>query len=433
MKSPTPQAFASVLILIAFSGCAIPRVEVPSSAPLLGSTQESTRIPVRAIRVESSDKSYEIKSDLVLMSGIARTVMFPKQAREYLSQDLRDYLGTRFIVDERSKVSVELNLEQALSYMTTHHSGANWIPFVGVVTAIADGFQKVPVTFVVEVNAKVTAGSEKPEKVDVFVRQVEIVPGFSHTIENHQKVYTRNIQVVREELFTRLDAQLLSFWSSGAFVGKNENSGAGVTATIASEIAKLDSALADEKITETEHATLIAALKKRYDASTPPSAPAAAVASLVRVPEPVPAVITTKKLVQEVPIAPPVAVKTPAQESGPSANSPVALTAPEPKVVSKVITIPRPEKVEPRIEKTRGVGLGLKLALFSNELFVSSVALGSAANLAGIQVGDKILLFNREKPSVSLAQKVTRGEGTSAEIVFMKKGSTEKTVMNLNW
>lgn len=262
--------FLSLCCLV-LAGCAAPRVEVPRAASILGTRVAEQRIPIRAFSVESSDRPYEIKSDIRFISGDSRGVLFPKQAREFISQDLRDYVESRFAVDERADTVLTLKLEQAHSYFTMHHNGLNWVPFVGVVTSIADGFQQNPITFIVEVKASVRGAPIEVSEVNTFIRRTEQITGWSGTIEKHREIYRGQIDQVRKELFDRMDAQLITLWRDGHLIAQGNQSSLNNAATLASELARLDTALADEKLTKEEYAKMITAVKAKYSTSLAPA------------------------------------------------------------------------------------------------------------------------------------------------------------------
>ena len=79
-----------------------------------------------------------------------------------------------------------------------------------------------------------------------------------------REIYQREIEAVRKELFDRLDAQLLPQWSNGRLTGVNGRSQATDAAMLASELARLDTAFADGKITQEEHAKLTEAQKAKF-------------------------------------------------------------------------------------------------------------------------------------------------------------------------
>lgn len=263
------------LVCLSLVGCATPRVEAPRSATALGARADSERIPIRSFALESADRPFEIKSDMRFLSGDSRGVLFPKQAREYLAQDLRDYVASRFRIDPAADTLLTLKLEQAHTYFTMHSSGLNWVPFVGIATSIADGFQQVPITFVVEVKANVTAPAATSGEINAFIRHTEKITGWSGTMEKHRGIYLEQINRVRKELFERLDAQLLTQWRDGKLIPQGQANTADDAATLASELARLDTALADEKISKEEHAKLVEGVKAKYSPPTPaPAKPA---------------------------------------------------------------------------------------------------------------------------------------------------------------
>jgi len=258
--------FSNVLLLALLVGCVSSesiKVKVDSAAPILGARGDDERIPIRVFGLESSDRANEIKSDMRFLSGDSRGILFKAQTRAFISQDLRDYIASRFRIDPSADVTLILKLEQAYTYFTFHSSGLNWVPIVGVVSSISDGFQQVPVVFVVELKVEATVNAEPPRKISAFVRKEETIKGWSGTLEAHKTIYRRQIDEVRKELFDRLDAQVLTLWKNGRFVGMASNL-VNNAATLSSELARLDTALADEKLTKEEYTELTKAARAKF-------------------------------------------------------------------------------------------------------------------------------------------------------------------------
>jgi hypothetical protein len=257
------------------AGCTTaPRVEAPRPAGMLQARADAQKIPVRSFALNSVDQPFELKSEGNFLGGEKRLVFFPKQAREYLARDLRDYFESRFRIDANADVALTITLAQAQYYNSWHSNPMFLVPFVGIVTSIADGFQQTPTTFVVEAKASVATEHATVPEVSAFVRRTEMNIAFSaQTLDKAREIYQRQINEVRKELFERLDAQLLTLWEGDRLTPKASSPASNV-ASLASELARLDTALADGKISKDEHATLVAAVKAKYSAPTPqPAAP----------------------------------------------------------------------------------------------------------------------------------------------------------------
>lgn len=264
--TPSLRVLSVSLLVFALTGCVSHealKINAASAAPIIGVRRNEEKIPIRVLGIESSDQTNETKSDLRFLSGDSRGILFPKQARAILSQDLRDYISSRFRIDPTADTILILKLEQAYTYFTFRSSGLNLVPVVGIVSSIADGFQQVPVIFVAELNVEVTADSAVPQKVNVFVRREEKVTGWSATLDAHKVIYLQQLEQVRKTLFDRLDTQLLGLWKDNRFVGTNSHS-ANNAASLASEFARLDTALADEKISKDEYDALITGVREKY-------------------------------------------------------------------------------------------------------------------------------------------------------------------------
>lgn len=251
----------SILLL---SGCAVPRVEVPPSSSMLGSRSNESRIPIKGFKILSEDKTHEITPDARLFVGTSRLILFPKQAREFIAGDLKEYIDSRFKIDPAAEASLTFSLEQAYSYYTYKSSGVNLIPYVGVVTSIIDGFQQAPVNFVVEVEIEARTDSGAKDKLTAFITRSESITGWSGTVDKHREIYLQQILSVRKDLFERLDSQLLSSWRENRFLGSQVRDSNRDSAMLASELARLDAGLADGKISAEEHKSLTTAAKARY-------------------------------------------------------------------------------------------------------------------------------------------------------------------------
>ncbi len=255
--------FLCIACLLLLSGCAAPRVEVPSSASLLGNVSDS-RIPIKGYNITTDEKPHEIKSDMRALVGTSQIILFPKQAREYLTEDLRNYVESRFKVTSDAEPFLNIKLEQAYSYFLMKSSGVNLIPFVGVVTSIADGFQEAPISFITEVDVEIKSGVSAPEKITAFIHNRDSVMGWSGTLEKHREIYNKQIASIRSALFARLDAQLLTLWRAGTYVGGKLKDPKRDAASLASELARLDAALSEGKISASEHHDLSKAAKARF-------------------------------------------------------------------------------------------------------------------------------------------------------------------------
>lgn len=251
-------AFAS-----AFTGCVTQRIAAPRASELLSGKKERERIPVKAFVLQSSDRPIEIDHDLRMLAGTSRLVRYPRQAREFLAQDLRDYVGATFRIDPSSDVVLTLRLDQAYAFWTMVDSGANLIPVVGVVTSVADSFRDVPFTFIADVTAEVRLSANEVTSTNVFVKNVESAPSTWESHQTHDDRYRRQLAAVRAEVFERLDRQLLPMWQGQMFVGKAAGNASGNTATLASELSRLDASLAEGKLTQEEHASLAKAVTER--------------------------------------------------------------------------------------------------------------------------------------------------------------------------
>ncbi len=465
-----------ILCCAVLAGCAVPRVEVPRLTPsILGTQTEDQRIPIRAFSIESSDRPFEIKSDMRFMSGDSRGVLFPKQAREFLSQDLRDYVAARFRIDASADAILLMKLEQAHSYFTMHQSGANWIPFVGVITSIADGFQQVPITFIVELKADVSNANLTIPEVNVFVKRSQAVTGWGSTVEKHREIYRGQIDHVRTELFERLDAQLITLWKDGKLLAQQQQSPVSNAASLASELAKLDSALADEKLSKDEYEKLIVAMKAKYSARVvAPATPletigsrspttnnpsmlveGAKAATVIATNSPDKMKFDVAKAEQPTqPFSEPIAQSTEKNNISATAIATAAAKAAEGEpaavVAKESATASTPKAAtgassspNSGVNKTEKIShpksMGLKVYLLSNEIWVSSVAPKSAAHVAGIREGDRVVAFSGERNQVDkfpLLRKINAAsldQQGAVEITWQRQSSSQMQTNTLEW
>jgi hypothetical protein len=143
-------------------------------------------------------------------------------------------------------------------------SGANLIPFVGVVTSVADSMREIPFTFIVEVNADARKSADETASANVFVKRVETIASVWETKQTQDNRYRKQLTDVRTELFEKLDRELLPMWKDRKFVGKAAANAESNTASLASELSRLDASLAEGKITHDEHASMTKAATERY-------------------------------------------------------------------------------------------------------------------------------------------------------------------------
>ena len=264
-------ATAFALLALLLSGCATtapvkPSVAIPPAGDLLATPTGFTKHKVKSVEVTGTEKPFETSWEGKFFGGDRRWPIFPKQAREALDLDLREYVKSRFEIDSNSSAKVVLNLEQAHSYLTWKSSGATWIPFVGVAVAVGQMFQQVPVTFIAEVKVDVAVPSGEKRSRSIFSRQKEVVnlgdtAALAGNFEKQKPVYLRQINQIRRDLFDRIDAELITTLQASS--PSTRAGGAKAEMALAeSEIARLETALADEIITKAEFDRLIASLKK---------------------------------------------------------------------------------------------------------------------------------------------------------------------------
>ena len=166
-----------------------------------------------------------------------------------------------------------LTLVQAYNYFTMVSSGANLIPFVGVVTLVADTLRDIPFTFMVEVDVDARTSANETASTNVFVKSVKTITSAWETKQTQDDRYRKQLADVRTELFERLDRQLLPMWRDRQFVGKAAADVRGDTATLASELSRLDAALAEGKLTRDERAAMTKAVTNPLP-TQPPQDPA---------------------------------------------------------------------------------------------------------------------------------------------------------------
>jgi hypothetical protein len=255
---------AGLALAFTVTGCVAPRISAPRASELLWAKAGREKIPIRSFKITSTDRPLETEHDVRMLTGTSRFVLYPKQAREFVEQDLRDYVDATFTVDPASDVVLSLTIVQAHNYFTMVSSGSNLIPFVGAVTAVTDSFRDFPFTFIVEVDAEARTSSPGTATTNVFVKNVEITTSAWETKETQDNRYRKQLADVRTELFERLDRQLLPMWRDQRFVGKEVEIPPGDAATLASELSQLDASLAEGKITREEHTSLTKAATERH-------------------------------------------------------------------------------------------------------------------------------------------------------------------------
>lgn len=247
---------ACIALVCSFSGCVAPRITAPRAGELLGAKAEGEKIPIKSFTIRSHDRPIETENDQRLISGTSRIIYYPKQAREFIAQDLRDYVSAKFVLEPSSEAVITLSLEQAYTYFNFVSSGANLIPFVGVVTSLADSMREIPVTFIVEVDVDVRKSADETASSNVFVKRVETTPSAWETKQTQDDRYRKQLMDIRTELFEKLDQELLPMWKDRKFVGKAAAKPTNDATSLASELSRLDASLAEGKITRDEHAAM---------------------------------------------------------------------------------------------------------------------------------------------------------------------------------
>ena len=255
---------AGIALASSFTGCVAPRITAPRAAELFAAKVEAEKIPIKSFTIKSDDRPIETENDMRLLAGTSRIVMYPKQAREFLAQDLRDYVSAKFVLDPTSEVVITLSLVQAHYYFTMIQSGASLIPFVGIVGVVADARREVPFTFIAEVDVDARNSANETASANVFVKRVETIASPWETKQTQDDRYRKQLADVRTELFEKLDRELLPMWKDRKFVGKAAANAVSDTASLASELSRLDASLAEGKITRDEHAAMTKAATERY-------------------------------------------------------------------------------------------------------------------------------------------------------------------------
>jgi hypothetical protein len=256
--------FAGIALASSLTGCVAPRITAPRAAELLAARAESEKIPIKSFTIKSTDRPLEIKHDLRLLAGTSQMVMYPKQAREFLAQDLRDYVSAKFVLDPSSEEVITLTLVQAYNYFTRISSGAGLIPFVGIVAGIADALQEVPFTFIAEVDVDARKSTNETASANIFVKRVETIPSPWETTQTQDNRYRKQLSEVRTELFEKLDQELLPMWKDRKFVGTTAARAESDTALLAYDLSRLDASLAEGAITREEHDAMTKAATERY-------------------------------------------------------------------------------------------------------------------------------------------------------------------------
>lgn len=257
-----------ILLVIALAsslaGCVAPRITASRAGELFAAKVEGEKIPIKSFTIKSDDRPLETENDMRLIAGTSRLVMYPKQAREFLAQDLRDYVGAKFVQDPSSEVVLTLSLVQAYNYFTMISSGAGLIPFVGIVAIVGDAMREIPFTFIVEVDVDARKSADETASANVFVKRVETIASAWETKQTQDDRYRKQLTDVRTELFEKLDRELLTMWKDKKFVGKVATNVESDTGSLASELSRLDASLAEGKITRDEHAAMTKAATERY-------------------------------------------------------------------------------------------------------------------------------------------------------------------------
>ena len=265
MKSCSPiNIFAGIALAFSLAGCVAPRITAPRAGELLATKAEGEKIPIKSFTIKSDDRPLETENDIRLIAGTSRMVMYPKQAREFLAQDLRDYVSAKFVLDPSSEAVISLTLVQAYNYFTMIQSGGGLIPFVGIVAIVADARREVPFTFIAEVDVDARKSANETASANVFVKRVETIASPWETKQTQDNRYRKQLMDVRTELFEKLDRELLPMWKDRKFVGKAARNAESDTASLASELSQLDASLAEGKITRDEHAAMTKAAMERY-------------------------------------------------------------------------------------------------------------------------------------------------------------------------
>jgi len=265
MKSCSPiNIFAGIALAFSLAGCVAPRITAPQAGELLATKAEGEKIPIKSFTINSDDRPLETENDIRLIAGTSRMIVYPKQAREFLAQDLRDYVSAKFVLDPSSEAVISLTLVQAYNYFTMIQSGASLIPFVGIVGVVADARREVPFTFIAEVDVDARKSANETASANVFVKRVETISSPWETKQTQDNRYRKQLMDVRTELFEKLDRELLPMWKDRKFVGKAATNAESETASLASELSRLDASLAEGKITRDEHAAMTKAAMERY-------------------------------------------------------------------------------------------------------------------------------------------------------------------------
>ena len=258
---------ASIALACLFTGCVAPRITAPRAGELLAAKVEIEKIPIRSFVIKSNDRPVETEHDMRLLAGTSRLILYPKQAREFIEQDIRDNVSKTFTIEPASDVVLTLTLVQAYNYFTMVSSGANLIPFVGVVTSAADSMREIPYAFIVEVEADARKSASETASTNVFVKSVETSSSAWQTKQTQDDRYRKQLTDVRTELFERLDRGLLPMWKDRQFVGKGAANAKSDTASLAYELSRLDASLADGKITRDEHVAMTKGATERFSAN----------------------------------------------------------------------------------------------------------------------------------------------------------------------
>ncbi len=228
---------------------------------MLGAPREQ-RPAIKEFVLQGEVPPIETKMSAASFGGQQRSPMFAGEARALLNDDIRGYVSSRFVVDPAAAPIVTINLARAYVYFSRHHSAAALIPLVGIAVTMSEMHDEFPVTFVVEAKAAVSTPGQPGKEIDVFLRQSEETKLSGITREKIEGIYRREIEKIRTDLFARLDLLLLGQWQQRKFVGPASTTETRA-ANLASELTRLDVALADDEIKQPEHDNLVAATKAR--------------------------------------------------------------------------------------------------------------------------------------------------------------------------
>ena len=192
-------------IAMLLTGCNAPRVSVPSSGYLI-SKGSLAKLPIHKCDIISANHVERESSHRIV--GKSHCILFRGQAKEFIKDDLDKYVQSRFYVDSKSDISLRIELEEAYSYYTYNSKAVNSVPFVGLITSVADGFKSVPIYFIIEVDVEASRGSKKAP----YFAEVEVNNLIEDTVwgitDRAREIYNLQIEAARKEMFKELDRKL---------------------------------------------------------------------------------------------------------------------------------------------------------------------------------------------------------------------------------